>query len=193
MAGALLLAACGGSDGGATQSTVDLSEASTAFIVREPVTTPAAEAVVVADSTTTASQDYTVQSGDYPLKVANQFGVSLEELIAFNEWAGANEFPFPGTVIKIPPGGTVAPAADTGAAATTGGAAATTAPPVTIPPAGDNCAAGKYTIADGDYEGKVAAKFDVTVDALRSANANTGGYSSFYPGLEIVIPAKADC
>ena len=34
---------------------------------------------------------------------------------------------------------------------------------------------------------------DVTVEALRAANASTPNYSSFYPGLVIVIPAKADC
>ena len=39
----------------------------------------------------------------------------------------------------------------------------------------------------------MAEKFDVTVDALDAANAGTPGYSAFYPGLEIVIPAKADC
>ena len=48
---------------------------------------------------------YTVQSGDYPLKVANLFCVSVDELAAANGWgADATEFPFPGTVIRIPPG-----------------------------------------------------------------------------------------
>ena len=46
---------------------------------------------------------------------------------------------------------------------------------------------------EGDYLGKVASKFDVTVGALDAANASTPGYSSFYVGLEIVIPAKSDC
>ena len=32
-----------------------------------------------------------------------------------------------------------------------------------------------------------------TVEALDAANAGTDGYSSFYPGLVIVIPAKTDC
>ena len=39
-----------------------------------------------------------MQSGDYPLLVANQFGVTLDDLLAVNEWASAsNEFPVPGT------------------------------------------------------------------------------------------------
>ncbi len=73
------------------------------------------------------------------------------------------------------------------------GRATTTQPAATIPDAGDNCGEGEYTIVDGDYEGKVAANFDVTVEALRAANASTSGYSAFYPGLTIVIPGKADC
>jgi hypothetical protein len=30
----------------------------------------------------------------------------------------------------------------------------------------------------------------VTVEQLDAANANTPGYSAFYPGLEIVIPCS---
>jgi LysM repeat protein len=193
--GAMLLGACGGSDDGATESTIALSQESTAFVVRPPVTT-----VAVVDTTptegqvSTAAQEYTIQSGDYPLGVATRFGVTLEELVAFNEWASADEFPFPGTVIQIPPGATI-PAATTTtiAAATPGGATATTAPAATIPDAGDNCGEGEYTIVEGDYEGKVASNFDVTVEALRAANASTSGYGAFYPGLTIVIPGKSDC
>ena len=163
-------------------------------MVRPPVTTIAPE-LTVADAVSTGSQEYTVQSGDYPLKVANQFGVTVEELVAFNEWGSVAEFPFPGTVIQIPPGGTIAPPTTVAPAGATGDAATTadSTPAATIPDAGSNCGEGEYTIADGDYEGKVATKFDVTVDALRAANANTSGYSAFYPGLKIVIPGKADC
>ncbi|MBV1893494.1 MAG: LysM peptidoglycan-binding domain-containing protein, partial [Ilumatobacteraceae bacterium] len=49
------------------------------------------------------------------------------------------------------------------------------------------------TVADGDFEQRVADKFDVTLDALRAANNGTSNYSAFFPGLEIKIPAKADC
>jgi LysM repeat protein len=50
-----------------------------------------------------------------------------------------------------------------------------------------------YTIEAGDVPVKVAEKFDVSLDALNQANAGTDGYSSFYVGLVIKIPAKADC
>jgi len=65
-----------------------------------------------------------------------------------------------------------------------------TTPAATIPDAGDNCDQGTYTIVAGDVPSKVANKFDVTVEALNAANSGTSGYSSFYVGLEIVIPAK---
>ncbi len=197
VAGMVLLAACGGgSDDGATQSTIDLSEGSTAFVVRAPETTVAPEATVVDGGVSTGAQEYTIQSGDYPLKVANQFGVSVDELVAFNEWGSVNEFPYPGTVIQIPPGATLAsatPETTIGTGGETASGTESTTPASTIPDVGDNCGAGTYTIVDGDYEGKVASNFDVTVDALRAANANTSGYNAFYPGLEIVIPGKSAC
>jgi LysM repeat protein len=193
LVGVVLLASCGGADSGATQSTIDLSAASTAFVVRPPATTvaPQDSAVPVAGAIVETEQDYVIQAGDYPYKLVEQFGVSLEDLVAYNEWASANEFPPPGVTIKIPPGGKApgAPSAETASAADATGTADTT-PAATIPDAGDNCDQGKYTIVANDVPSKVANKFDVTVEALNAANSGTSGYSSFYVGLEIVIPAK---
>jgi LysM repeat protein len=186
LVGAFLLASCGAADDAATRSTIDLSADSTAFVVRPPATTTPPVDTAGEDGVVTTEQEYVVQPGDTPIGVANSFGVSLDELVAYNEWPSA-ALPFPGETIKIPPGGT------TPAAASASTDTEDAAPAATIPDAGDNCAPGEYTIADGDYEGKVASNFDITVDALRSANASTPNYSSFYPGLVIVIPAKADC
>ncbi len=56
------------------------------------------------------------------------------------------------------------------------------------------CAPGEYTIlAEDTSRSKVAKKLDTTVEALDAANAGTPGYSSFYPGLKIKTPPKADC
>ena len=197
--GAFVLASCGGGESGATQSTLDLSASSTAFVVRPPATTeaPADTAAVDPAAVVDGTQDYTIQSGDYWYGLVERFGVSIDDLLAVNEWTDLNAFPNPGDVILIPPGGksvdAVATAStDTGTDTSTD-VTSEAAPTETIPDAGDNCPPGKYTIVEGDFEGKVASKFDVTVDALRSANASTSGYGAFYPGLEIVIPAKSDC
>jgi LysM repeat protein len=191
--GALVLASCGSdATSGATASTINLD--ATNYIVKDPVTTTIAplsdEAGLVA-----GSQTYVVQSGDYAIKVADQFGVPLEDLLNFNGWATGNEFPFPGEEIKIPPGGT-SPVAAADAATDVAAAAgddAEAAVGEAIPDTGSNCEPGSYTIEDGDFEGRVAGKFDVTVEALRAANSGTSDYSVFYVGLKIVIPAKSDC
>jgi LysM repeat protein len=194
--GALLLAACGSDDGAApSQSTVELNNGSTAFVVKEPATTVPPEGVTE-EGTSTTSQEYVVQSGDYPLGVAQTFGITVDELVNFNEWSSVDEFPYPGETIKIPPGASAPTTVQEDDSDTADNATVSTEAEEagdTIPEAGDNCAEGSYTIEDGDYPIGVAEKFDVTVDALNAANAGTPGYSAFYPGLDIVIPAKSDC
>ena len=49
----------------------------------------------------------------------------------------------------------------------------------------------EYEVVSGDVPVNVAKKFGVTLDALNLANAETAGYSSFYVGLKIKIPAGA--
>mgnify|MGYP006166944535 CR=1 FL=1 len=52
---------------------------------------------------------------------------------------------------------------------------------------------GTYTIKDTDTtRTAVADSLDVTVEQLDEANANTPGYSGFYPGLEILVPCGED-
>jgi LysM repeat protein len=196
--GAVVLSSCGSGESGATQSTIDLSAASTAFVVRPPATTVPVDTLADGDPDAIVEgiQEYTVQSGDAPYVLVTRFGISLEDLLGVNEWTDPSQFPFPGTVILIPPGAksvTAAATTDSGDTSTDDEADDEATPTETIPDAGDNCSQGTYTIVEGDYLGKVASKFDVTVDALNAANASTSGYSSFYVGLEIVIPAKADC
>jgi len=191
--GVLVLASCGSDTASEpSRTTLSLSSGSTAFVVKPAVTTvPAAEGVVL-DGTNPLEQEYTVKPGDYPLKVAQEFGVPLDDLVAVNGWASPQEFPFPGTVIKIPPGGKVP-----GAAATTAEPAtdATGAEPVgdSIPEAGDNCAAGEHIVVSGDFPLSLARKYDVTLEALEAANASNPAYTQFIPGQKIIIPAKANC
>jgi LysM repeat protein len=187
VAGALVLASCGSdATSGATASTINLD--ATNYIVKDPVTTTVAP-LSGAEGLAGGSQTYVVQSGDYAIKVADQFGVPLEDLLNFNGWATGNEFPFPGEEIKIPPGGKTE-----AVAVVVAGDDVVVVAGATIPDTGSNCEPGSYTIEDGDNaRSKVANKFDVTVEALDAANVGTNGYSAFYPGLKIVIPAKADC
>jgi hypothetical protein len=52
---------------------------------------------------------YELQTGDYPLLIAEAFCVTLDELIAANGWSDIGEFGFPGDVIQIPPSSTPCP------------------------------------------------------------------------------------
>ena len=203
--GAVLLAACGGSESSATRATIDLDATSTAFVVRPPASTvpptsEGAEAAADEGARVEGTQEYTVQAGDYPFLLVERFDITLEDLVAVNDWASADQFPGPGAVILIPPG---ARSVTSDSGDSEGDAAGEEAAPAadadegaveTIPDAGDNCAPGSYTIEAGDTTRiGVAEKFDVTVEALDAANAGTSGYGAFFPGLEIVIPAKDDC
>jgi LysM repeat protein len=47
---------------------------------------------------------YVIVSGDFPFKIAEKFGVSVQALAAANGWEDlSRDFPLPGVVINIPP------------------------------------------------------------------------------------------
>jgi LysM repeat protein len=198
IAAGLLLSACGGSDSEAeSRPTVTLEVGETSYATLPPATTIAPVDGAEGSADASGVQDYEVQAGDYGIKVADQFGVSLQDLENINGWSDAGrEFPGPGSIIKIPAGGTSSAATPVDTPADAG-----TVAPVedgetgeAIPDVGGNCEAGSYTIEAGDTSRfKVAEKFDVTVEAMDAANVSTNGYDAFYPGLDIVIPAKDDC
>jgi LysM repeat protein len=204
------LASCGGDDGGSAATTVAATIGATNFVTVPPATTTTIDPGVPTTPAPGGEFQYVVQAGDYPSTIATKFGVPFQDLLTVNGWTlegqQVPQFTGPGQTITIPAGGTQ-PTGDTGGAS--GGAATTAAPGAgtattaagatattvaTTSGSGDNCAPGTYTIlAEDTSRLRVAQKFDVTVEALDAANAGTDGYSAFYPGLEIVIPAKADC
>jgi LysM repeat protein len=190
---AFALVGCGEDAAGPRTTLVDIQPSS--YVTRPPVTTPPpeAETTLPEDGRSPVEQTYTIQSGDIPITVAQRFGISLEELVNYNnETPGFAAF-IVGAEILIPPNALLPGATATAGEATTGGttgeatAAGTT---TTLPPASE-CTTGTYTItAEDTTRTAVANRFDVTVDQLDAANANTPGYSAFYPGLQIVIPCS---
>ena len=132
--------------------------------------------------------------------IANKFGITIDVLVAYNEWPEGISHPiYPNDEIRIPPDSKIPSAADETATDDTDDTDDTSDTESTeadtestdTPPSGSgaDCETGEYTIEEGDTTRlKVAEKFDVTVEALDAANAGTAGYSGFYPGLKIVIP-----
>jgi len=199
VAAALILGACGGgSQDAESRPTIELTAGETSFETLAPATTLSpAQVEETVEPPEPTSSEYTIQAGDVPVNVAADFDTSLEELASLNGWAtcvvtSCPEFPFPGETIRVP-GGLPAAADDPtdvdGGTATEEGETGEAIPE----PEGDACDAGSYTIAEGDFEGRVADNFDITVDELRAANAQTTDYNVFYVGLEIVIPSRDNC
>ena len=143
-----------------------------------PVTTVTPTQVVVAPptpapttpSTTTNPGTYTVQWGDWLNKIANQFGVTTQQLIAANPGINPN-FITPGQVLNIP---------------------SSTSPGLTpVPPTNPNPPTGNpstYTVQRGDWIYALARRFGVSVAALLAANPGVNP-NLLYPGQVLNVPS----
>ncbi len=110
-----------------------------------------------------ADSSYTVQPGDTLTKIATRFNVTTEALIQANNLKNANSIQV-GQTLVIPDGSVPA-----------------TQPASTGPQT--------YIVQSGDSLFWIAAKFNVTVDALMTANNLTS--STLHPGQKLIIPGAA--
>ena len=177
----VLVAGCGSQETGARTTLAPIQPSS--YVVREPATTTTTIEIVETGVATDdegraeTEQEYTVQSNDSIGGIASRFGVEAADLAAYNDWAdGIRHTIFPGDVIRIPPGALIP-----------GEATTTTTTDPRVGPDGE-CQPSTYTVVAGDFPGRVADRFDISVNQLADANAATPGYSSFLVGLELVIP-----
>lgn len=196
-----VLASCGASGSASDQTVLGLTSTNYVTVTQTPTTvttTTLAGAVGTPGLVHPEEGSYVIATGDYPANIARAYKVAFTDLLAINGWTLAGnqvpEFPAVGTTVKIPPGWT-----EPGTATDTStGTASDSTPPTetttTIAGGQPACAPGEYTIlAEDTSRSKVAKKLDTTVEALDAANAATKGYSSFYPGLKIKTPPKANC
>lgn len=207
-AASLGLVSCGSDPATTAPTVVEIGATNFVTIPPTPVTIPP---ITTAPNTPGSKlefeSEYTLVDGDLPSTVAAKFKVDFQEFLDLNGWTLEGQYvpawPPVGTKIKIPAGATVPGEPPIGAGTTvapgTGDTTGTTQPPADAPAATDppesvtttttsDCTPGSYTIVEGDYPGKVAQKFDVTVAALTAANTSTKYYKSFAVGLKIVIP-----
>lgn len=195
------LTACGGDDGAATVTTVNIRPSS--YEVRPPATpAPTVPAIPVADAEgrSAAEQSYTVHEDEYPSEIAQLFDVSLDELRNFNGWDDdyAN-YPAAGGTVRIPPGAKfIDPAATTTTVAGDDDETETSDSTDdgdddgTEEAGGDRCNP-TYTIEAGDAPFVVVAKFDITIEQLNAANVSTPDWPNFYTGRDIKLPPPSDC
>ncbi len=219
VAGGLALGACGSGSSGTSSNTTILPLSPTNFVTIPTVpattttTTPPAPGESIAGQTT-----YVIVAGDYPSTIARKFKISMQDLLTLNGWTLVGDqvtnFPAVGTEIKIPAGATqpdtntTTPSSAAAGASTTTTAAGTSKSTTTTAASSKStsttvastptnsagpCVEGTYTIQKGDIPINVAKNFDLTVDQLNAANANTKGYKAFPIGLKIIIPKGSNC
>lgn len=195
-AGAVLLAAgCGAEADGARTTLVNIQPSS--YVVQDPVTTTSTTVVVPSGDVTGTASTYTVQAGDSVFQIAAKFEIEPEVLANFNSWPdGVQHELFAGDVIDIPPGAKIpdptADAGDTGddeASADEASGDASTGGPVETAPDG-RC---QHTIAAGDNPSTVANQYDISVEQLDAANADSGVMDDFIPGDVLIIPPEGSC
>ncbi len=179
VASLVVLGACGGDS--ASPATTLKPLTSTNFATVPPVDETTTTAVA---NSLPEQQLYTVQAGDFLAKIAQQFGVTMDEIVQYNEWEdGVNHPLFPGDEIAIPGGATqqVDPAGGTTTIPITGGEVTTTSVAAVE--------GATYTVEAGDFLAGIADKFDTTVDAIVAANGWASSDQLIYPGLVIKLPA----
>ncbi len=165
----------------------------------EPTVQPAASADVptaivpfaspsetpAASSPTSRPSTYTVRVGDWLSKIARQFGVTNQALLAANPNLTPSLLA-PGQVINIPgAGGTSAPTS-TRSSNPTPASTPTSAPVANTPRSGPTT----YTIQWGDWLSKIARQFGVTNQAILAANPDLNP-NLLVPGQVITIPVAS--
>ncbi len=197
---AAVLASCGANGSASDPTVLGLTSTNYVTVTQTPTTLPPTTLAAGLGNPGQVHPEegaYVIATGDFPANIAKAYKVKFSDLLAINGWTLAGnqvpEFPAVGTTIKIPPGWTE-PGAATATSTPASGSTPPTATTTTIAGGQSACAPGEYTIlAEDTSRSKVAKKLDTTVDALDAANASTNGYKSFYPGLKIKTPPKANC
>lgn len=140
--------------------------------ISEPSSETAQPSTTVKTATTTASSyTYTVVTGDTLLKIANMHGVSLAELVTWNQLK--DHLIYPGQVLKIVGSGT--------------GNAKSVA--VKSPPPSSTTSTAVYKIQKGDTLGIIAKKFNMTVQELKALNNLTSDL--IYAGNSLRVSGEA--
>lgn len=144
-----------------------------------PATLPA-PIIVTGTPRPPSGQRYVVQSGDSPASIAEEYGVSLDELLSINNITDPTGL-HAGDVLIIPG----AQGANGQTAKATPTARAQEQQPTSTP---EETGGGQtYTVQDGDIPETIAARFGITAEELMAAN-NITDPSSLQIGQRLVIP-----
>ena len=180
----IVLASCGGDTLGVATTVVNVTPTNFATIPPVASTLPG-PATTLPVNAVGQEQKYTVVAGDSPLAVANKFNISLTTLLAYNALVSPEQFPYPGSIILIPPEAVVNPTP----VGVTPGAPTTLAPAGPVGPGCGTRPAGTYTITKGDSFFSIRKTFCVSLGALLTANNWADSNVTILPGQVINMPA----
>lgn len=177
-------AACFGGGGDSGGGEPNLDEIPTATL---PAELPAVRILGESAVSTGGRRTYTIQAGDTFSSIADQFGITLEELIAANpdvdptSLVAGDVINLPEAVAVVPPAATATPGEAPAEEEPTVDAPAEEIPtdtpvplPTEPPPPADTPTAQSlgttYVVQAGDTFASIAAQFGITVEALAAAN-----------------------
>jgi LysM repeat protein len=183
MLGSLVLAACGGGGGTASDDIVGSRSVPTATYPAE-LPTPLIVGSAGFAAAARGSQTYTVEAGDTPSAIASRNGITVAELFQANGLAS-------GAVLRIGQRLRI-PAPVEVASPTPPPLAATATPrPAGAPTAAATPASGRrtHTVQSGEFAGAIAARYGITTEELARANGLTvAQMASLRIGQELIIP-----
>jgi hypothetical protein len=204
------LAACGGDDDSSLGTEVEIKPSS--FVTTPATTTPPTAAAGAPagepGDTSPTEQVHVVQPGEFLSGIAADYEVDMEDIADYNGWPeGINHNLFPDDQVEIPPGAVIpspdedegdesddetdSTNEDSGDSGDEDETDTTEESDLELCPNGEP--QGHYTIQATDVTRVgVAERLNVTVAQLDEANANTSGYSGFFPGLEILVPCGGE-
>lgn len=126
----------------------------------------------------TTGAKYTVQSGDSVWKISNDHGITMAQLIEWNNIK--NNFVYPGQQLIVSNGGS----SNTGA--NTGSSTGNTSGSNSSNSSSSNTASGtKYTVKAGDSVWSVSNKYGITMDQLIQWNNIQNNF--IYPGQQLTV------
>lgn len=173
---------------GAASCATDISGSATTVVAVNPTafqTIPPLITTIPEVSTTLpigavgVEQSYTVRPNDSPILVANLFGITVAELLAWNGLVSTGQFPYAGQTLKIPPTAMVLNPVIPVAPNITAGESTTGCDPRP---------AGTYRVQRGDSIFSIRQKFCVSEGALLSANGWPSSSVTIVAGQIINIP-----
>lgn len=177
---ALLSGACAGPNSSDSIRNLTPIQGSS-YVTIPPATSTTTTTTLVPPSTvpvevvdTSGEQIYIVQPNDGPAKIAELYGITMDELFRYNAYPeGSSHVFMPGEQVRIPPNAKVVDASAVNADGQSGSGACPTTYVIT---------------AEDTSRIAVAERFGLTYQQMDNANTGTPGYQNFIVGTPITIP-----